>query len=278
MIEFNIERLIPKAMLRDKDGYALAKAIERAFEIVGEAVQTGLDIIQDPEKMPEWRLDELAQELGCLYDYAAPIEKKRYWIRNAIGLFSIYGTPQAIVNFLEGSFAGVDVEEFWKYASGQPYHFNVVLTGMEFDADRIAWVKKVVDRVKNVRSVLDNVSVEQVAEIVVDGSTQTFEEESLFVSDINETEIKRESTWAPIWMYLLIHSAPPDKLMALPAVQSILQQFQDFYPPDAVAHTGSVWMPMWIYILMNCPPKDRLKNILAVRSIVQDFKDFYPAQ
>ena len=85
-MSFNVERLIPRAMLRDKDGYALAKAIERAFEIVDEAVQTGIDIIQDPEKMPEWRLDELAQELGCLYDYSAPVEKKRYWVRNATEL------------------------------------------------------------------------------------------------------------------------------------------------------------------------------------------------
>ena len=166
-MSFNVERLIPRAMLRDKDGYALAKAIERAFEIVDEAVQTGIDIIQDPEKMPEWRLDELAQELGCLYDYSAPVEKKRYWIRNATELYNIYGTPQAIASFLEGSFAGVDVEEFWRYSGGQPYHFNVVITGAEFDAERIAWVRKVVDRVKNVRSVLDNVAVEQVAEITV---------------------------------------------------------------------------------------------------------------
>ena len=215
-MSFNVERLIPRAMLRDKDGYALAKAIERAFEIVDEAVQTGIDIIQDPEKMPEWRLDELAQELGCLYDYSAPVEKKRYWIRNATELYNIYGTPQAIVSFLEGSFAGVDVEEFWRYSGGQPYHFNVVITGAEFDAERIAWVRKVVDRVKNVRSVLDNVAVEQVAEITVSGETDAFDMPALFVSEETYVAADQENDW--------------NEIRYNPAIQAIIQKFRDFYP------------------------------------------------
>ena len=229
-MSFNVERLIPRAMLRDKDGYALAKAIERAFEIVDEAVQTGIDIIQDPEKMPEWRLDELAQELGCLYDYSAPVEKKRYWVRNATELYNIYGTPQAIASFLEGSFAGVDVEEFWRYSGGQPYHFNVVITGAEFDAERIAWVRKVVDRVKNVRSVLDNVAVEQVAEITVSGETDAFDLPALFVSEETYVAADQENDWLPIWMFLVMHGVSQNEIRYNPAIQAIIQKFRDFYP------------------------------------------------
>ena len=224
---YPIERIVPRFLLKDKNGYALAKAIERAFEIVAQAAQDGIDIIQNPEKMPEWRLDELARELNCLYDFSAPIENKRYWITNATRLFSIYGTPQAIVNFLEGLFAGVDVEEFWEYSSGDPFHFNVVLTGTEFDEARIAWVRNVVERVKNVRSVLDNVAVEQVAKILVSGDTDTFEQPAVYVSD--DTYSGDMNTWLPLWAYLLTHSMSQAEMRDNSAVQAILQNFLALY-------------------------------------------------
>jgi hypothetical protein len=109
-MSIQFERLLPRFILNDKNGYALAKAIERAFELVAQAVNDGIDIIQNPERMPEWRLDEAAREYGILYDYHATIEQKRYWIANAIDLYKIYGTPQAIITFLEGMFSAVEVE------------------------------------------------------------------------------------------------------------------------------------------------------------------------
>ena len=186
-MDLQIERLIPRYLLKEKNGYALAKAAERAFQIVAEAAMEGLAIIQDPARMPEWRLDELAGELGCLYDYSASLDKKRYWITNAIYLFSIYGTPRAIVNFLEGSFLSVDVEENWLINDGEPFHFNVVISGTQYNAEVIAWVRKVAEQVKNVRSVLDDVIIDNPARILVSGGTGTYEPEYLYVSNITYT-------------------------------------------------------------------------------------------
>lgn len=173
-ITFNIERLVPRFLLADKNGYALAKAIERAFQLVAEGAQRGLDIIQDPLKMPEWRLDELAGELGCLYDYNGTVEQKRYWVMNATYLYTVYGTPQAIYNFLEGYFQTVQVEENWEYG-GDPFHFRVTVSGGSYDSDKIAWAQKAIMAVKNVRSVLDTVLIDNSSEILVSADTDHFE-------------------------------------------------------------------------------------------------------
>lgn len=185
-ISFNIERLVPRFLLNDKNGYALAKAIERAFQIVAEAAQNGLDIIQDPYKMPEWRLDELAGELGCLYDYNGSIEQKRYWIVNATYLYTVYGTPQAIYNFLEGYFQNVLVEEWWEYG-GEPFHFRVTVSGGSYDADKIAWAQKAIMNVKNVRSVLDGVTIDSSSEIVVSADTDWFYVQYPYAAEDDQT-------------------------------------------------------------------------------------------
>ncbi|MBQ6960879.1 MAG: hypothetical protein IJP78_07890 [Clostridia bacterium] len=193
-INFQIERLVPRFLLRDKNGYALAKAIERCFQMAAESAQHGIDIIQDPEKMPEWRLDELAGELGCLYDYNASIEKKRYWITNATYLYTVYGTPQAIYNFLEGYFQVVTVEENWEY-NGDPFHFRVVVSNPTYDADKITWAQKAVSEVKNVRSVLDNVTIDSSAEIVVSADTDYFYVQNEYPADDTYTGANDIADW-----------------------------------------------------------------------------------
>lgn len=182
-MSIQFERLLPRFILNDKNGYALAKAIERAFELVAQAVNDGIDIIQNPERMPEWRLDEAAREYGILYDYHATIEQKRYWIANAIDLYKIYGTPQAIITFMEGMFSTVEVEENWQYTGGEPFHFRVIVSGDGYDAQKIEWTAKVVAQTKNVRSVLDGVAVDNSAEIIITGEADHFDVPYLYTSE-----------------------------------------------------------------------------------------------
>lgn len=156
-ITFDISRLVPRFLYKDKNGYAISKAIERAFQYVAAKVEEGIAIIQDPDAMPEWRLDEMAGELGCLYDYTGTVESKRYWIANAIPLYSITGTPQAIYDFLAGVFDEIELEEFWQY-DGNPYHFRVTVDG-EWTPETEAWARKAIGAAKNVRSVLDSLRI-----------------------------------------------------------------------------------------------------------------------
>ena len=82
-MDINILHMVPKFLLRDPNGYALAKAIEAAMAYYAERVEAGIDAVTNPDKMPEWRLDEMAWEKGCMYGYDASLEAKRDWIKNA---------------------------------------------------------------------------------------------------------------------------------------------------------------------------------------------------
>ena len=158
-IQTDIARLVPRFLYADRNGYALCKAIERAMQIMAEAAERGLEVLLDVDKMPEWRLDELAQDYNCLYDYTADIEAKRVWIKNAYRMDRILGTPEGVSQYLRGYFDRVDVLEAWDYG-GEAYHFRVDLYG-RWTADKNNWIAKSIDKAKNVRSVLDGVNIAQ---------------------------------------------------------------------------------------------------------------------
>jgi len=155
MFTFDITRHTPQFILEDQDGYAVAKAIEAGMQAMNDAIEAGVKCITDIDSMPEWRLDEMAWEYNCLYDYHADIAEKREWIKKAITNYKIYGTPQAIVDFLKGRFGEAYVEENWQY-SGDPFHFRVTVSG-EWTAANNAWAQKAINTAKSLRSVLDEI-------------------------------------------------------------------------------------------------------------------------
>ena len=155
MFTFNIERWLPKFLLNDKNGYALAKAIEVALQTMNNVVAQGMACISDIDTMPEWRLDELAWEYNCLYDYNADVATKREWIKNANRFFLTFGTPAGVKQYLKGVFDSVDLEEHAAYGA-DPFHFRVIVTG-EWSQASDDWAKKAVAATQNVRSILDNI-------------------------------------------------------------------------------------------------------------------------
>lgn len=155
MFTFEATRWVPKFILNDKNGYALAMAIQAGMQSMNNIVRQGLDCITNIETMPEWRLDELAWELNCLYDYDGPIASKRDWIANALPNYALRGTPQAIYSYLSGVFENVRLEEWFDY-NGSPYHFRVTVAGAWSQAAE-NWARIAVDAARNVRSVLDGI-------------------------------------------------------------------------------------------------------------------------
>jgi len=193
-ITFNIERLVPRYILDDDNGHALAKAIEKAWRYCAEKVEEGIGIVLDPMKMPEWRLDEYAGELGCVYDYNGTIDQKRYWVINAQYLQSVFGTKQAIYNFLEGFFQEVRVEEWFEY-NGQPYHFRVTVSDPNYTNEKNAWAVKAIEAVKNVRSKLDDITLNNEAQIVVSGETERWDVIVPYASTDDQTAANDLTDW-----------------------------------------------------------------------------------
>lgn len=153
MIRFDIHHLFPAFLLNDKNGYAIAKAIEAGMKTMCAAAQDSLSIVNDVETMPEWRLDEVAWEYNCPYDNNAPVEVKRQWVRDASRLSFLYGTPEAVYQYMAVYFDEIKVEEAWEY-DGEPFHFRVLFPGV-WTAEKVAWANKAISTVKNVRSILD---------------------------------------------------------------------------------------------------------------------------
>ncbi len=158
MIRVDIERLVPRFILRDKNGYALARAIEAALSALNETVADGVKTLSDYDAMPEWRLDELAWETGCLYDYNADIETKRETIRNSLRIWRTIGTKGAVQTAVRALFPDGEVIEWFEYG-GAPYAFRVILNAEPRAGDdaRLAELRRSVEFYKNVRSTLDGI-------------------------------------------------------------------------------------------------------------------------
>ena len=172
MFTFNIENWVPKFILADKYGFAVAMAIEAALRMFNEVVDKGVKCVSDYDTMPEWRLDELAWELNCLYDYSASVESKRDWIKNAIPYYRLYGTPKALYNYFKSVFDGVELDEAYQYG-GEPFHFRVTVDG-EYTPEGEAWALAAIAQAKNVRSVLDYFGPSGSATILVDAHERDY--------------------------------------------------------------------------------------------------------
>lgn len=155
--KFDLSWIVPKFIMHDRNGYAIAKAMEAGLKYFLEKSNNGLDILLNVDKMPEWRLDEMAWEMNCLYDETADIEVKREWIRNAIPLYSIWGTKASIAEYLKGYFGEIEVQENWEY-EGDPFHFQVTVGGV-WTPENEAWARRAIEQDKNVRSVLDEIRI-----------------------------------------------------------------------------------------------------------------------
>lgn len=158
MLTIDIRRWLPKFILGDKNGYAVAKAIEAGLQRMNDAVLQGFKLIADYDSMPEWRLDELAWEYDLLYDYSADIETKRAWVAGALPSYRLHGTPGGVVRYLNAVYDGVRVEEWFEYG-GEPYHFRVKIADT-YSEETLAWVRKSIEVAQNLRSVLDAVIFE----------------------------------------------------------------------------------------------------------------------
>lgn len=156
-MQWTINDLFPRFILRDQNGYAMAMAINVALKAMADAAENALSRLSDIDQMPEWLLDETAWEMNLLYDYKADITQKRNWIRNASQYYAHLGTPQAIINILDGYFDAVSLDEWYEY-NGEPYHFRVRVDGNLTEKTN-EWVHKAIEACKNVRSVLDDVSM-----------------------------------------------------------------------------------------------------------------------
>lgn len=157
MFTVEIERFVPRFLMRDKNSYALAKAIEAGLNAMNRTVEKGLSCLSDIETMPEWRLDELAWEYCVDWcDREAAISEKRKLIAGAVETYTRLGTVYAVKNAVETIFGSGRIEEWFQY-EGSPYHFRIFADSAQMSGSGSQKLKSLVGKIKNLRSVLDEI-------------------------------------------------------------------------------------------------------------------------
>jgi phage tail P2-like protein len=147
--------LLPLNIAQDPKIKAAAEAIDKEILAVTQAIKMCLVQI-NIDDLPEKGLDMLAWELHVdFYEPDLPIETKRVLVKNSIPWHQRKGTPSVMEELLSAIFSPTIVEEWWEY-NGEPYHFRVFIgikegTSLEYDK-----IISSIDKVKNKRSVLDD--------------------------------------------------------------------------------------------------------------------------
>lgn len=158
----NIDQVLPLWISEKPEiqalGYAIMKANQRALDLLEQSmVYAGID------SLPEPILDVLAIELRALYyENDLDIEKKRKIIKNTLYLHSKAGTPEAVSQMIEYVFGGGVMAEWFEYG-GEPYHFKVDTSAI-LTEDINEKFGKLIRRVKNIRSHLDQIVIRREVE------------------------------------------------------------------------------------------------------------------
>jgi len=159
MEKIDITHLIPNFILGDKNGWAIAKAIETAFNIFHEKVQEGIDAALNPDQMPEWRLDEVAREENIFwYDFGAAISIKREMIKNASRTYAALGTKTGAESAAKDFCGDARIEEWFDYG-GDPAHFRIYSRSSDAAINAVDMARSVND-VKRLGAALDGIFVD----------------------------------------------------------------------------------------------------------------------
>ena len=154
----DITQLVPNFLLGDKNGFALAKAIETAMSFFCEKTQEAIDMALNPEKMPEWRLDEVAREMNITwYDFNAEIKAKREIIKTARKTYSTLGTKDGTQSAARGYSDDANIEEWFDYG-GSVGHFRITSHKEDAAFNAVAMAKGV-NNVKRLGAVLDGIYI-----------------------------------------------------------------------------------------------------------------------
>ena len=208
MIEYRLNEIFPRFLLADRNGLAMAKAISAALDYFLERCEAGLTILQDVERMPEWRLDELAWELNCLYDYGADIEVKRGWIRDAYKNYRLHGTAEGVRQYLRTYFDECAIFEWFEFEGGEPGQFNIEVSG-DNTTENENWIRQAVERAKNIRSTLNTITfnggnvevpvnlsakvfaieIREKARVFISEGNYVYEWEQMYVGDLQEMNV-----------------------------------------------------------------------------------------
>lgn len=158
----NLLASLPAVLANDDNMAALASAVAKVLAArVGEIER--VSIYSQIDRLPNELLDILANDFKVdWWDYSYSLQEKRNTLRQSWYVHKHMGTPAAVTAALSAIYPDSKVEEWWDYG-GKPYHFRLLISqdASTLDAVKYATVLSLVAYYKNLRSVLDSVTVLQ---------------------------------------------------------------------------------------------------------------------
>lgn len=153
-------------MKQDPTTQALCIALTPHFRKLADEVKACM-ILSRINALDSEALDELAWQLHVdWYDAKADVEVKRQLIKKAIKIHQYRGTPYAVEQVIQDYFGDGYVEEWFEYG-GEPYHFRVITSNSVVTFELAQQFIMAVERVKNVRSRLEQVIINMTAEMPI---------------------------------------------------------------------------------------------------------------
>lgn len=138
------------------------------------------------DKVDESVLVHLADESHIMghegWLQARTADEKRALIKNSIKLHKYKGTKYALIKVLNSLNITGDIEEWFEYG-GEPFHFkiNICLQNYAYNESVFESLKKMIEEYKNVRSVLEEMSIESQFDAPVKWLTYTNAENEVMI-------------------------------------------------------------------------------------------------
>lgn len=155
----NILAAFPIALQRDRDAVALAEVTARLLSRRPEEIDR-LRIYPAIYQLDEKLLDTLAYDFKVdWWDANYTLEEKRRTLADSWRVHKMLGTKAAVEMAIRAIYPNTDVQEWFEYEGGKPYHFklNIDLTDTFGDETRPWRVLERVNFYKSLRSHLEEI-------------------------------------------------------------------------------------------------------------------------
>ena len=157
-----MSEFLPQFMQQDKTALGFAYALDRQLKKIIMKI-ADLKVYSDIDNLPEQLLDELAWQFNIPeYNLSYSIDVKRTLVKTCIETHRHRGTVSAVEKVITDIFGEGWVEEWFEYG-GEAGYFKIHTTNSAVTDEMVDEFERVLSTTQNIRSWLEQVIVEMVA-------------------------------------------------------------------------------------------------------------------
>lgn len=158
----SLGEILPANLVADPFVAAMIDVFDEEFRLL-VADTASILLFAGIGSQPDAVLDQLAWQFNAdFYDQGSSLADKRALIAQSIYWHSIKGTPHAIERVIDLAFGEGNVEEWFEYSGGTPFHFRVTSSGGKFPTeDRYNLLLRMIRVVKRASAILESITIQQ---------------------------------------------------------------------------------------------------------------------